>query len=151
MAPSFPAPMTEDIRKAVQSGKLTSAAGTALAKLPPGTFVQHKSWGYGVVVAHDFLLSQTTIDFKAKKGHSMQLQYAGESLTALPSDHIAAKKFQNLDAVRKLGQSDPAALVRLCSRASPDARRRIKSQRNSCRMFSAMQPLRNGGRPRSAR
>ncbi len=105
--------MTEDIKKAVESGKLTSAAGAALAKLPPGTFVQHKSWGYGVIVAHDFLLSQTTIDFKSKKGHSMQLQYAGESLAALPADHIAAKKFQNLDAVKKLAQSDPAALVRL--------------------------------------
>jgi transcription elongation GreA/GreB family factor len=105
--------MTEDIKKAVETGKLTSTAGAALAKLPPGTFVQHKSWGYGVIVTHDFLLSQTVIDFKAKKGHAMQLQYAGESLTALPADHIAAKKFQNLEAVRKLGQSDPAALVRL--------------------------------------
>jgi transcription elongation GreA/GreB family factor len=105
--------MTEDIKKAVESGKLTSSAGTALAKLPPGTFVQHKSWGYGVIVSHDFLMSQTTIDFKSKKGHSMQLQYAGESLTALPPDHIAAKKYQDLDAVRKLGQSEPASLVRL--------------------------------------
>lgn len=104
--------MTEDIKKAVESGKLTSVAGAALAKLPPGTFVQHKSWGYGVIVSHDFLLSQTTIDFKSKKGHSMQIQYAGESLAALPADHIAAKKFQNLDAVKKLAQSDPAALVR---------------------------------------
>ena len=105
--------MTEDIKKAVESGKLTSTAGAALEKLPPGTFVQHKSWGYGVIVAHDFLLSQTTIDFKTKKAHPMQLQYAGESLAPLPADHIAAKKFQNLDAVKKLGQSDPAALVRL--------------------------------------
>jgi transcription elongation GreA/GreB family factor len=105
--------MTEDIKKAVESGKLTSTAGAALAKLPPGTFVQHKSWGYGVIVAHDFLLSQTTIDFKTKKAHAMQLQYAGESLAPLPPSHIAAKKFQDLDAVRKLGQSDPAALVRL--------------------------------------
>ena len=113
MPPSFPAPMTEDIKKAVESGKLTSTAGAALAKLEPGTFVQHKSWGYGVIVAHDFLLSQTTIDFKAKKGHSMQLQYAGESLTALPPGHIAAKKYQNLEGIRKLGQSDPASLVRM--------------------------------------
>ncbi len=113
MTPTFRGPMTEDIKKAVESGKLNSTAGAALEKLPPGTFVQHKSWGYGVIVAHDFLLSQTTIDFKSKKGHSMQLQYAGESLAALPADHIAAKKFQDLDGVKKLGQSDPAALVRL--------------------------------------
>src|SRR5262249_21999756 len=53
------------------------------------------------------------IDFKSKKGHSMQLQYAGESLIALPAEHIAAKKFLDLDGVKKLAQSDPAALVRL--------------------------------------
>lgn len=104
--------MTDDIKKAVEAGKLTSAAGAALAKLTPGTFVQHKSWGYGVIVSHDFLLGQTTIDFKAKKGHSMQLQYAGESLTSLPADHIAARKYQDLDGVRKLAQSDPSSLVR---------------------------------------
>jgi transcription elongation GreA/GreB family factor len=105
--------MTDDIKKAVEAGKLPKAAGAALAKLPPGTFVQHKSWGYGVIVSQDFLLSQTTVDFKTKKGHSMQLQYAAESLTALPPDHIAAKKFQDLDGVKKTAQSDPAAVVRL--------------------------------------
>jgi len=105
--------MTEDIKKAVEAGKLSTAAGAALARLAPGTYVQHKSWGYGVIVAHDFLLAQTTIDFKTKKGHSMQLQYAGESLTPLPQDHIAAKKYQDLDGVRKLAQSDPASVVRM--------------------------------------
>jgi transcription elongation GreA/GreB family factor len=105
--------MTEDIKKAVEAGKLSAATGAALAKLTPGTFVQHKSWGYGVIVSHDFLLAQTTIDFKTKKGHSMQLQYAGESLAPLTPDHIAAKKYQDLDGVRKLAQSDPATMVRM--------------------------------------
>jgi len=87
--------MTDEIKKAVDAGKLSAAAGAALAKLAPGTFVQHKSWGYGVIVSHDFLLSQTVIDFKTKKGHTMQFQYAGESLTALPADHIASRKFKS--------------------------------------------------------
>jgi transcription elongation factor GreA-like protein len=85
--------MTEDIQKAVEAGKLSRQAGEALAKLSPGTFVQHKSWGYGVIVAHDFLLGQTTIDFRAKKAHPMQLQYAAESLIALSPDHIGARKY----------------------------------------------------------
>ena len=105
--------MTEDIKKAVAAGKLTAAAGAALARLAPGTFVQHKSWGYGAIVAHDFLLSQTVINFKSKKGHSMQLIYAAESLTPLPSDHIAARKYQNVEGVRKMAQSDPSGLVRI--------------------------------------
>ena len=75
--------MTEEIKKAVEAGKLTVKAGEALAKLAPGTYVQHKSWGYGVIAGHDFLLAQTTIDFRSKKSHPMQLQYAAESLTPL--------------------------------------------------------------------
>ncbi len=105
--------MTEEIQRAVESGKLNKRDGDALAKLPPGTFVQHKSWGYGVIAGHDFLLGQTTINFRSKKGHTMQLQYAAESLTALAPDHIGARKFSDLDGVKKLAKSDPAALVRI--------------------------------------
>jgi transcription elongation GreA/GreB family factor len=105
--------MIEDIQKAVEAGKLSKQAGTALGLLPPGTFVQHKSWGYGKIVSHDFLLGNTTIDFRTKRGHSMQLQYAAESLAPLPSDHIGARKFTDIEAVKKMAQSDPAALVRI--------------------------------------
>ncbi|HET6407967.1 MAG TPA: hypothetical protein VFG14_08810, partial [Chthoniobacteraceae bacterium] len=76
--------MQAEIQKAIDSGKLTTAAGEALAKLPPGTFVQHKSWGFGQIAGIDFLVAQVTIDFKSKKGHPMQLQYAAESLIAIP-------------------------------------------------------------------
>ena len=113
VATTVVAPMTEDIKKAVAAGKLTSTAGAALEKLTPGTFVQHKSWGYGVIVSHDFLLGQTVIDFKSKKGHSMQLVYAAESLAPLPADHIAARKFEGIEGVRKMAQTDPAAVVRI--------------------------------------
>jgi transcription elongation factor GreA-like protein len=105
--------MTDDIQKAVEAGKLTAAAAAALAKLPPGTYVQHKSWGYGRIAKHDFLVGQTVIDFKNKKGHPMQIQYAAESLAPLNGDHIAARKFDDLDAVRALATSDIAGLVRV--------------------------------------
>src|SRR2546421_12780217 len=99
--------------RAGEAGKLTGSAGAALDKLPPGTLVQHKSWGYGVIVSHDFLLGETIIDFKTKKKHTMQFQYAGESLTALPADHIASRKFNDLDGVRKMAKEDPSGLVRI--------------------------------------
>ena len=105
--------MTEDIQKAVEAGKLSKQAAESLAKLSPGTFVQHKSWGYGVIIAHDFLLGQTTIDFRTKKGHPMQLQYAAESLIALNPEHIGARKYSNIDEVKSLAKSDPASLIRI--------------------------------------
>jgi transcription elongation factor GreA-like protein len=105
--------MTEDIQKAVEAGKLSKQAGQSLAKLSPGTYVQHKSWGYGVIVAHDFILGQTTIDFRMKKAHPMQLQYAAESLVALTPEHIGAQKYADLEGIKTLAKNDPAALVRM--------------------------------------
>lgn len=105
-------PMQADIQKAIDAGKLTSQAGELLSKLPPGTYVMHKSWGYGQIVNIDFLVLQATIDFKGKKGHTMQLQYAAESLTPIPAEHIAAQKLANLDQVKAKAKSEPVALAR---------------------------------------
>ena len=105
--------MTEDIKKAIEAGKLSESTGSALLKLTVGTYVQHKSWGYGVIASHDFLLGNTVIDFRNKKGHSMKMEYAAESLAPLTHDHIAARKYRDMDGIRKMAQSDPAAVVRI--------------------------------------
>jgi len=105
--------MEDEIRKAVEAGKLSTNAGDQLAKLMPGTYCQHKSWGFGQIDALNFLLNQVTIHFKAKRGHTMQLAYAAESLTPLAEDHILVRKSTALDAVKKLASGDPEALLRI--------------------------------------
>jgi len=104
--------MNSEIQKAVEAGKLSASAGAALEKLPPGTFVVHKSWGFGQVDAVNFLVSQMTIHFKTKKAHPMQLQYAAESLLAIESDHILAKIAADQAAVKAQAKADPVALMR---------------------------------------
>ena len=109
----FAAPhMESDIQKAVEAGKITPAAGRALTQLPPGTFVQHKSWGFGQIDSFDFLIGQIVIHFKTKRGHPMQLQYAADSLAPLPASHILAKKATNLAAVKTQMKNDPVGLIR---------------------------------------
>lgn len=104
--------MISEIQKVVESGKLTSAAGAALENLAPGAYVMHKSWGFGQIDSVDFLINQMIIHFKAKRGHSMQLQYAAESLSLIPNDHILAKKASDLGSVKALVKNDAAALFR---------------------------------------
>ena len=104
--------MISEIKKAVDSGALTSTAGAALEELAPGTFVIHKSWGFGRVESLNFLINQITIDFKTRKGHTMQLQYAAESLTVISAEHILAQKASNLAGVKVRTKDDPAGLVR---------------------------------------
>lgn len=104
--------MISEIQKAVEAGKLSAAAGQALAKLSPGTFVVHKSWGFGQVDAVNFLVSQMTIHFKAKKGHPMQLQYAAETLEPLAADHILAQIAADAAAVKARAKDDVTGLMR---------------------------------------
>src|SRR5262249_45258456 len=77
------------------------------------TYCVHKSWGFGRVASVNFLLNQMTIDFHAKKSHTMQLQYAAESLQPLPVGHILERKATDLASVKALAKDDPIALVRI--------------------------------------
>lgn len=105
--------MNPDLQKAVEAGKITKAAATVLQHFVPGACVFHKSWRFGQVTEVDFLLNQVTIDFSSKKGHSMQLQYAADSLEVLNREHILARIALDLPAVRQTAASDPEALVRI--------------------------------------
>jgi len=104
--------MDAEIQKAVDGGKLTPQAGQALEKLLPGSYCYHKSWGFGRVDSINFLVSQLSVDFRSKKAHSMQLQYAAESLQPIPADHILALKASDLPGLKARAKSDPIGLMR---------------------------------------
>lgn len=109
----FNLPMQADIEKAVQAGKLTPEAGKALEGLPPDTYCLHRSWGFGRIVEVNLPLNQVIIDFKTKKGHSMQPQYAAESLAPLPNDHILVQKVTRTEEIKTMAREDAPALIRL--------------------------------------
>ena len=104
--------MSEDLNPYIEAGKITAAAADALSKLSPGAFCTHRSWGFGKIAGWELITGQITIDFGSKKGHPMQLQYAAETLTHIPSEHILARAATDASAVREQASSDPVALVR---------------------------------------
>jgi transcription elongation GreA/GreB family factor len=104
--------MNPEIEKAVEAGKITNAAGVALEKLQPGTYVLHKSWGFGRIDSINFLINQMLIDFKGRKAHPMQLQYAADSLQPIASEHILAQKAQDPAALKTRLKEDPVGVVR---------------------------------------
>src|SRR5437763_7139697 len=104
--------MDGDLAKLVEAAKLTPKAAEQLDQLKPGTYCLHKSWGFGRVAEWNLLLNQIVIDFSGKKGHSMQLQYAADTLTVIPTDHFLARKATNPGGTKKLAKEDPAALVK---------------------------------------
>ena len=107
----FIVPMEAEIQKAMDAGKITSHAAKALAALKPGSYCLHKSWGFGRIESINFLVNQVTVDFKTKKGHTMQLEYAAQSLQPIPDGHILARKAINLESVKADAKKDPVAFV----------------------------------------
>ncbi len=104
--------MNPEIQKAVEAGKINQTAAGPLALLTPGTYVTHKSWGFGQIEAVDFLLYQVTIHFGAKRSHPMQLQYAAESLVALPAEHILVQRAADLPGLKERARKEPVTVMR---------------------------------------
>lgn len=116
--------MDAELAKLVEAGKLTPKAAEHLDQLKPGTFCLHKSWGFGRVADWNLLLNQIVIDFSGKKGHPMQLQYAADNLTLIPTNHFLARKATDAEGTKKLAKEDSPALVKnvlesLGGRATP--------------------------------
>ena len=92
--------MTEELTQAVESGRLDQKTAAVLDLLTPGAFCIHKSWGFGRVAEWNLLAGQLFIDFGSKKSHPMQAQYAAETLTPIPGNHILARKATDPSGVK---------------------------------------------------
>jgi len=104
--------MNEELQQAVETGKINEETAKTLQQLAPGSFCQHKSWGFGQVSEWRLITGQIIIDFDEKKGHSMQLEYAAGSLTIIPEDHIMARARHSLESVKEEADKAPVQLVR---------------------------------------
>jgi transcription elongation GreA/GreB family factor len=105
--------MEADLQSLVDAGKLNIKAAAALDQLKPQTFCLHKSWGFGQISSWNLLLNQIVVDFDSKKNHSMQLQYAAETLLPLPATHIFVRKIKESEVLRDLAEKDVPQLVEL--------------------------------------
>ena len=105
--------MEPDLQSLVDAGKLNVKAAAALDQLKPQTFCLHKSWGFGQISSWNLLLNQIVVDFDTKKNHPMQLQYAAETLQALPDAHIFVRKVKELGVLRGFAENDVPRLVEL--------------------------------------
>ncbi len=106
-------PMESELELLVKEGKLTANQAALLGKLAPGSYCTHKSWGFGKVAMWNLPLNQIVIDFESKKGHTMQPQYAADTLTPLPPEHIRVLAASEPGKIRELAAGQPAELVRI--------------------------------------
>ena len=83
-----------------------------LNSMLPGAVCRHRSWGVGQIISRDEALGSLVIDFRAKKGHSMEFEYASQTLRVLEEEHFEARIFKNPAPVKELASQDPGELMK---------------------------------------
>src|SRR5881396_3007814 len=105
--------MREEFEKLAAAGKINRAHIEALVLLTKSGYCIHRSWGFGKIKTVDTVFARLTIDFPNKPGHSMDLGFASESLKAIPSDHILARKASDLQSLRQMAALHHLDLIKL--------------------------------------
>jgi transcription elongation factor GreA len=87
---------------------------TAKAKLEamePGSYVIHRSWGFGQIQSYDEASQKLMIDFQGKKGHAMDPAFCVTTMEVLPPKHLLVRKQTEPDTIQNLIDNNPAQLV----------------------------------------
>ena len=105
--------MREEFDKLAAAGKINTSHVEALVLLTQSGYCTHRSWGFGKIKTVDTVFARFTIDFQTKAGHAMDLSFAAESLKAIPSNHILAKKASDLEGLRQMAALHHLELIKL--------------------------------------
>jgi transcription elongation GreA/GreB family factor len=105
--------MKEELEKLVAAGKIGRQHVESLTLLIQSGFGMHRSWGFGKIKTVDTVFARLTIDFPNKPGHSMDLGFAAESLKAIPTDHILARKASDIQSLRQMAALHHLDLIKL--------------------------------------
>jgi transcription elongation factor GreA-like protein len=87
------------------------AAKAKLESMKPGAYVVHRSWGFGQIKSYDEAGQKLLIDFKGKKGHSMDPAFCIGTMDVLPDAHLLVRKETEGEKISNLIANDPAQLL----------------------------------------
>ncbi|MES2696595.1 MAG: GreA/GreB family elongation factor [Verrucomicrobiota bacterium] len=96
------------------------AAKAKLEAMEPGSYVVHRSWGFGQIKSYDEASQRLIIDFKGKKGHPMDPAFCITTMDVLPPKHLLVRKETDTKTVNDLIAENPAQLVVEALQAYPN-------------------------------
>ncbi len=105
--------MREEFEKLAAAGKVKGQHLEALIRLAESGYCVHRSWGFGQIKSIDTVFARFTIDFQNKPGHTMDLDFAAESLKSVDHNHILARKASDLEGLRQMAAMHHLELIRL--------------------------------------
>jgi transcription elongation GreA/GreB family factor len=104
---------TEEVVKMEDVPDLDPKSQAKLKAFVPKAYCRHRSWGVGQIAQKDDALGAFLINFRTKKGHSMEFGYAAESLKHLPDDHFEARILREPDVMRAMARDEVPELMKL--------------------------------------
>lgn len=109
--------MESELQQLVDTEQLNPALAAKLQELTPGRCCQHRSWGNGKVRQWDTALRQIVVDFTNKAGHTLDFEFAAQSLKPLSEDHIITKVLNDPEGVRAEAKKNPGETMRTVVRS----------------------------------
>lgn len=104
---------SEKVDKMDDVSALDPKAQEKIKPLVPKAYCRHRSWGVGQIVEKDDALGSFLIDFRSKKGHSMEFGYAAETLKHLPDEHFEARILREPETIRTMVRDQVADFLKL--------------------------------------
>ena len=102
---------SEAISAIIAKHPALKASKAKLETMEPGSYVVHRSWGFGQIKSYSESEHKLIIDFKGKKAHAMDPVFCVTSMEILPAKHILARKETEPARIKELIENDPVQLV----------------------------------------
>lgn len=87
------------------------SAKAKLEAMEPGSYVIHRSWGFGKIQSYDEASQKLIIDFQGKTGHPMDPAFCVNTMEVLPPKHLLVRKQTEGAVIQDLIDNNPAQLV----------------------------------------
>jgi transcription elongation factor GreA len=87
------------------------ASKAKLEAMEADAYVVHRSWGFGQIKRYDDATQKLVIDFKDKKGHSMDPAFCISTMEVLPAKHLLVRKETDTQKINELIADNPAQLL----------------------------------------
>ena len=95
----------------VTKNPLLKTSKAKLEAMEAGSYVIHRSWGFGRIKSYDEGAQRLMIDFSGKKAHGMDPAFCVMTMEVLPEKHLLVRKETEPAVIAKLIAEDPAELI----------------------------------------
>jgi transcription elongation factor GreA len=82
-----------------------------LEAMKSGSYVVHRSWGFGQIKSFDEDSLKLLIDFQGKKSHPMDPAFCIGTMDVLPANHLLVRKQTEAAKIADLIENNPAQLI----------------------------------------